>query len=52
MKTIRWIMTFAMIAAVGIAVLGVAGCKKSEQAQGSDHAVKYTCSMHPEVVQD
>jgi membrane fusion protein, copper/silver efflux system len=29
---------------------GITGCKKSETAQ-SDTAHKYTCPMHPEVVQ-
>lgn len=43
----------ATIVSLGIAVLGVTGCHKSEQKTStSGQAVKYTCPMHPEVVQD
>lgn len=48
--------------ALGVAVLGVTGCKKSEheheagEQPGHEHGavakVQYTCPMHPEVVQD
>jgi len=34
-----------------VAVLGLAGCHTSEPEHSSD-AHKYTCSMHPDVVQD
>ena len=42
-----------LIAALALtaASFGITGCKKSETEQG-DHAHKYTCTMHPEVVQD
>ena len=56
----QWILTSLAALALGIAVLGVAGCKKSEHEHGSveqpgherSAATKYTCPMHPEVVQD
>lgn len=42
---------FVAVALVGVAV-GVSGCKEKAVNQSSGQAVKYTCSMHPEVVQD
>ena len=43
----------ALIALTMIAaVLNVTGCKKSESSQGSTQSHQYTCSMHPDVVQD
>lgn len=52
MKTPNPIMAaFVAVALVGVAV-GVSGCKEREVNQGSGEAVKYTCSMHSEVVQD
>ena len=60
MKNTKWILASLMPLALGLAVFGVTGCKKSEHehgagdAPGHEHnaAKKYTCSMHPEVVQD
>src|SRR6266699_7006300 len=56
----KWILISMAALALGIVTLGVTGCKKSEQEQGSgeqpghEHSTttKYTCSMHPDVVQD
>jgi Cu+-exporting ATPase len=56
-------MKFGMIAAVAllaIAALNVTGCKQSSTAStpsgqttnAAATTLKYTCSMHPEVVQD
>jgi hypothetical protein len=43
----------ALIAlALGVAVLGVSGCKKSAPSESAAHPQQYTCSMHPEVVKD
>jgi hypothetical protein len=39
-----------LIAICGSLLAMVAGCGKSEPASGA--ATKYTCPMHPEVVQD
>ena len=39
-----------MLACVGL--LSGAGCAKTETAGSSTAATKYTCPMHPEVVQD
>ena len=39
--------------ALATAIFGVTGCKKSESSQnGGAQTHQYTCSMHPEVVQD
>lgn len=58
-KYIRPFIAFTQIAALSVAVLLLAGCSKesTREAQSSDSktqsaATKYTCSMHPEVVQD
>jgi len=52
MKT-KWILASLTALALGIATFGVTGCSKSEPAQsGGTQAKQYTCSMHPEVVQD
>ncbi len=52
MKTSRLIVV-ALVAVVlaGVAI-GVSGCKEKASNQSSGQAVKYTCSMHPDVVQD
>jgi hypothetical protein len=39
-----------MLACVGL--LTGAGCAKTESAASGSAATKYTCPMHPEVVQD
>ena len=59
MKTKCTLTSLAALALAAV-VLGVSGCKKSGHEQGSvepsgqEHsaAAKYTCSMHPEIVQD
>jgi membrane fusion protein, copper/silver efflux system len=59
MKT-KMILPTLMALTLGLAVLGVTGCKKSEHEHGAgekpghEHstATKYTCTHHPEVVQD
>jgi Heavy metal binding domain len=56
-------MIAALAAATGIAGLALAGCTGSSQndtptqstnqpAQKNAQTVRYTCSMHPEVLQD
>ena len=51
MKTTKWTLS-ALLALVATAVVsGVTGCKNSDQDH-SEQAHQYTCSMHPEVVQD
>lgn len=49
MKT-KLILTLVTALALGVAGLGVSGCKKSEHEHSA--AKKYTCPHHPEVVQD
>jgi FlaG/FlaF family flagellin (archaellin) len=63
MKNPPWIAITALVALTAIAVLALPGCSGSSQpdtstqptnepAQKSQQAVRYTCSMHPEVLQD
>jgi hypothetical protein len=48
----KWIRSALIALALGVAVLGGTGCKKSAPAESGAHAHQYTCSMHPEVVKD
>lgn len=45
-----------VIALVAVALTGVVvtvnGCKDKASSQSSGQALKYTCGMHPDVVQD
>jgi predicted RNA-binding Zn-ribbon protein involved in translation (DUF1610 family) len=61
-KTLRKTIT-AFVAVTGMAGLALAGCSGSSQSdtpaqstnqttQKSEQAVRYTCPMHPEVLQD
>jgi hypothetical protein len=52
MKKTTWILSGMMALALATSILGVTGCKKSDHEHSGDHAHRYTCSMHPEVVQD
>ncbi len=63
MKRTSLIKITALAAVTVIASLALAGCTGSPQkdttepsttqsTQKSEHAVQYTCSMHPEIVQD
>ena len=48
----KLILTTLAALALGLAAFTITGCNKSEPATGGNVAVKYTCSMHPEVVKD
>ena len=48
----KWIRSALIALAIGVAVLGVTGCKESVPSESGVHAQQYTCSMHPEVVKD
>ena len=63
MKRPHLIIAAALVAALGIVSIAMIGCTGSghddhttqsgdQSAQKSEKAVQYTCSMHPEVVQD
>ena len=52
MKTSKLIIAAFAVAAIAVLAIGATGCKKESSTQGSGQAVKYTCGMHPEVVQD
>lgn len=53
MKKVNWIIVAVL--ALGAGILGVTGCKSHSERhgmEGMEHTMQYTCSMHPEVVQD
>ena len=52
MKKIYWIRIALMTLVLGAAISGMTGCKTSELAANGSQTVKYTCPMHPEVVQN
>ncbi len=60
MKTSKLIVAALVAAALAGVVIGASGCKEKasspnsekESSQSSGQAVKYTCSMHPDVVKD
>jgi ABC-type oligopeptide transport system substrate-binding subunit len=52
MKTPKLIIAALVVAALAGVVVGVSGCKEKASSQTGGQTVKYTCSMHPEVVQD
>jgi hypothetical protein len=43
--------SLALLAAVSTSML-VTGCKHTDSDERSEHMTKYTCKMHPEVMQD
>jgi Cu+-exporting ATPase len=51
MKKVNW-MTILAALAFTVAAFGVTGCSKTEPAGSGTQAKQYTCSMHPDVVQD
>lgn len=52
MKKTNWIMLALTALVLCVAISALTGCKKSETATSGNAAVKYTCPMHPEVVED
>jgi membrane fusion protein, copper/silver efflux system len=53
MKKVKWILPTMLVMALAVLVLGVTSCTKSEhEHSGGSAAARYTCPMHPEVVQD
>ena len=52
MKKMNGIMMPLMALVLGAAISAMTGCKKPEPATSGSQALKYTCPMHPEVVQD
>ena len=52
MKTSKLILAAFAVAAFAVMAVGATGCKKESSTQGGGQTVKYTCGMHPEVVQD
>jgi membrane fusion protein, copper/silver efflux system len=55
MKITNKLVALAGLVFLAVAVLGIIGCNNSGQKQSDSQAgtaKQYTCSMHPEVVQD
>lgn len=52
MKMKKWILPSLMALALVGAAVSITGCNKSAHEHSDDHAHQYTCSHHPEVVQD
>lgn len=52
MKTSKLIVTLLAVVTLGLFTLAMSGCKEKSSTQNSDQTVKYTCGMHPDVVQD
>jgi len=52
MKKINWMTVALMTLVLGATFPAMTGCKTSELAANSSQTVKYTCPMHPEVVQN
>jgi len=56
MKTFKWIVAALMVVVLAGITFGVIGCKEKEssqsQSQSGNKTVQYTCTMHPDVVQD
>lgn len=56
MKTSKWIMVALMAVALVTVTMGISGCKEKESSQSqtpsTNQTVQYTCTMHPDVVQD
>ena len=52
MKNFNWMKIALMILALVMAMPALTGCKTSVVAANGSQTVKYTCPMHPEVVQD
>jgi Cu(I)/Ag(I) efflux system membrane fusion protein len=49
MKTVNSLLLTLL---VGLAGIAITGCNKTETPAVAGESVKYTCPMHPEVVQD
>lgn len=52
MKTSKLIASSLAVVALAVLAIAASGCKEKSSAQPGGQAVKYTCSMHSEVVQD
>jgi len=52
MKKLYWIRIALLTLVLGSAVPVMTGCKTSGLAAHGRQTVKYTCPMHPEIVQD
>ena len=52
MKKTIWITIALMTFVLGAVIPALTGCKTSELAANGSQTVKFTCPMHPEVVQD
>ena len=51
MKQLNWTRIALITLVLGAAIPGMTGCKTTELVANGSQTVKYTCPMHPEVVQ-
>lgn len=52
MKTSKLIVASLALVTLAVFAIAVSGCKEKSSTQNNGQTVKYTCSMHPDVVQD
>ena len=52
MKKIHWTMLTLTALLLCAVIPALTGCTKTESTPAGSSAIKYTCPMHPEVVQD
>lgn len=52
MKTNRWLSLALVTLVLSFGTVGFIGCSSNQPAAQNEKAAKYTCPMHPEVVQD
>ncbi|MFO1511991.1 MAG: heavy metal-binding domain-containing protein [Verrucomicrobiota bacterium] len=52
MKTSKLIAASLAVVALAALAIAASGCKEKPSTQSGGQTVKYTCSMHPDVVQD
>lgn len=50
--TKNWMTIALMTLVLGMVIPAITGCKTSESVTSGSQTVKYTCPMHPQVVQD
>lgn len=52
MKIPKLVITALAALTLAALAIGMVGCKEKSSSENGGKTVKYTCSMHPDVVQD
>lgn len=52
MKTNRWFNLALVTVVLSFGTVGFIACSSDQSAAKTEKAAKYTCPMHPEIVQD